>query len=220
MNLTILLLVGIIFVIIYGLYLFLRTTALTKGVVLINANVEEIVAEKLEYMGRDIYYDGWLFIMKGPASGGAFIEREIKIGINDTKFIIQTKKGNTWTDHIITTDFPLQKWVYFAVRYKDNVLEVYLNGKLIKTIYTSSNVIINTSKDEKLKIGNTNVSGYLTKLRRLVTPPDSNKIWEYYLEGNGQFSGVIGSILNYFDNYDAVIKVYQNDIKQREQKLF
>lgn len=222
MNLTILLLIVLIFIIIYSLYILFKNAALTKGIVHINtANITE-KPEKLEIAGNDIFYDGWIFIISADtAQENVFIERELGISIKGTQFnIINVNDGTTPVIATVTQDLPLQKWTYFAIRYKSNVLEVYLNGKLIKTVYTNTNIIRDTGKDKNLTIGNSKVVGYLTKLRRLTVPPDSNTIWEYYLEGNGQFSGILGNIINYIDDYNAVISVYQNDVKQREQKLF
>lgn len=225
MDLAILLVIGLLFIIGYSIYILFKNAALTRGVIKINVpNTNDIPAEKMDIAGNDIYYDGWLFIIAGGTgsadANNIFITRELSLSLKGTTLKVLNPNNSNTEVAVITTDFPLGKWVYFAVRYKSNVLEVYLNGKLIKTIFTTTNIISATSKDTPLKIGNSNVNGYLTKLRRLISPPDSNKIWESYLEGNGQFVGLIGSILNYFDNYDAVLSVYQDNVKTREQKLF
>jgi hypothetical protein len=216
-------LIVLIFLVLYGLYWFMLSAALTKGMVLLTKK-ETINYEKLDVAGNNIYYDGWIFILTAPADTSPIVSRELAIslrqGTNGPAFIVQNIEvvGGKQDEFIITEDLPLQKWVHFAVRYKDSVLETYLNGKLIKTVYYPG-LIRTYSKTADLEVGG-NVNGYLTKLRRLTEPLNSIRIWESYLEGNGQFSGTLGYLFNYVDSYNAKIKISKNDITQREMSLF
>lgn len=213
-------LIVLIFLVLYGLYWFMLSAALTKGMV--SLTKEEIINhEKLDVAGNNIYYDGWLFIMTAPGQTTPILKRELVIslrqGTNGPAFVVQNIT-NGEPEVVVTEDLPLQKWVHFAVRYKDSVLETYLNGKLIKTVYYPG-LIRTYSKTADLEVGG-NVNGYLTKLRRLTEPLNSIRIWESYLEGNGQFSGTLGYLFNYVDSYNAKIKISKNDITQREMSLF
>lgn len=221
MDLIIIGLIVLIFLVLYGLYYFLQSAALTKGMVLLTKK-ETINYEKIDVAGSSIYYDGWIFIMSVPSEAKPIVAREITISVQNTAngpaFIVGPGVGDTTSTHItITSDLPLQKWVHFAVRYKESILEAYLNGKLIKTAHYPD--LMNYSKTGDLEVGGA-VNGYLTKLRRLTEPLDSNRIWESYLEGNGQFSGTIGYLFNYIDSYNAKIKISKNDVTQREMSLF
>lgn len=226
MNLVVVALLAIIFAMLYTLYMYLKNVSLTKGVIVINQK-KEIEAEKLNIMANDIYYDGWLFLMNAGSSPGPnniLIKREFSLMfsiINQKPTMSIYKRDGTTLVVTITEDFPLQKWVFFAIRYKGGILETYLNGKLINTIsIKKSNLIVGDSKNDKLEYGNIGLSGYLTKLRRLVNPPDANKIWETYLEGNSQLSGMFGTLLNYISDYDAKITISKDNKVQRETKLF
>jgi hypothetical protein len=213
-------LIVLIFLVLYALYMFALSAALTKGMVILS-KTEEVDYDKLDVAGNSIYYDGWLFIASMNNTAQHVIKRELIIALQNTSagpaFIIQNIKVGE-QPVTVTADFPLQKWVHFAVRYKESILETYLNGKLIKTVHYPG-LIKTYSKTDNLVIGS-NINGYLTKLRRLTQPLDSNRIWESYLEGNGQFSGTLGYLFNYVDSYNAKVKISKNDVTQREMSLF
>lgn len=235
MNLAIIVLIALVFIFIYSLYVLLANLALTKGNLRLSVG-QTISGTSLELINKsEFYYDGWMFINKG---GGFLFYREIAVKIekdatsNKMLFNVYhyTTSGasNAWV--LITTvtdEVPINKWTHFAIRYKSNILEVYLNGKLVKTVM----VTVDTSKisnDQALVIGTqtgkdsagNTLDGYITKLRRLKKSIDSPKIWESYLEGNGQYSGLLGSLLNYFDLYSAKMTIFKNDVKQKDFKLF
>lgn len=193
----------------------MKSSALTKGIMPLD-QVFNTEAEKIDVAGSDIYYDGWIFIVSTADSDSVLLQRELVITINGTTMKIK-RKNNGSDITIVTNDLPLQKWVHFAVRYKNGILETYLNGKLIKTVHAPG--ILVYDKTDPLVIGS-NIKGYITKVRRLTNPPDSNRIWEAYLEGNGQFSGTLGYLFNYVDDYNAKITIYKNDVKQRDMSLF
>ena len=204
--------------------MYLKNVSLTKGVINISQNTQ-IDAEKLDIMANDIYYDGWVFLMSAANTNNDLFKREFSLNFDTTRdkssMSIYNVSGNSPVKVVtITEDFPLQKWVFFSIRYKGGILETYLNGKLINTISIKKNGFLATSKTQKLSYGNTGLQGYLTKFRRLVNPPDANKIWETYLEGNSQLSGMFGSLLNYISDYDAKITISKDNKVQRETKLF
>lgn len=237
MNLAIIVLIALVFIFIYSLYVLLANLALTKGNLRLSVG-QTISSTSLELINKsEFYYDGWMFINKG---GGFLLRREIAVKIekdatsnkmlfNVYHYTIPSGQSSAaWV--LITTvtdEVPINKWTHFAIRYKSNILEVYLNGKLVKTVM----VTVDTSKisnDKELVIGrlngdaspNNTLDGYITKLRRLKKSIDSPKIWESYLEGNGQYSGLLGSLLNYFDLYSAKMTIFKNDVKQKDFKLF
>jgi hypothetical protein len=222
MDLIVIGLIVLIFLVLYGLYWFLKSAALTKGIVSLNT-AQTTESEKLDVAGSDIYYDGWIFIVN-TTSASTLINRELQIVVdtsvaNKSTMSIKTHDG-TINVTTVTDDLPLQKWVHFAVRYRSSILEIYLNGKLIKTTHYSR-LMHGYDKTKELTIGSTGtINGYITKVRRLTNPLDSNRIWESYLEGNGQFSGTMGYLFNFFDDYNAKVTIYKNDIKQRDMSLF
>lgn len=217
MDLIIIGLIVLIFLVLYGLYWFMKSAALTKGIMPLDKPVNTD-AEKIDVAGADIYYDGWIFIVSTGNADSILLRREIAITIKDSTMKIKYMKNGALEDvTTVTADLPIQKWVHFAVRYKNGILETYLNGKLIKTVHAPG--IMKYDKTDPLVIGST-IKGYITKVRRLTSPPDSNRVWEAYLEGNGQFSGTLGYLFNFIDDYNAKVTIYKNDIKQRDMSLF
>lgn len=230
MEIWVIIAIGIAIFILYWLYTMLVDVSLLKGVVSLNAaNTKE--KKYFDEMSDKLFYDGWLYISTANTSGSAttknvFIKREIMIGMEGTDFKVYKidDGGSSYTAVLsATTNFPLNKWVYFAVRYSDKVLEIYLNGKLVKTKFISGETgLINSSykKNQDLTVGSTtnNVKGFITKLRRLTDPPDSNYIWQHYLEGNGQLYSMLGVFGNW-NTYTAKVSVSDDKTKIRELKI-
>jgi hypothetical protein len=231
MSIWILIAIGIAFFILYWLYTMLVNVSLTKGVVLLNKQTVYDKKNINDEMGDKLLYDGWLFISNTTNTGSTdyvILKREIMIGLNKSSFNVYKRTGESNYTLVSTgtANFPLNKWVYFAVRYSDKILEIYLNGKLVKTKYlTIESELIDSSykKGQDLKVGqdmNANVgyNGYITKLRRLTDPPDSNYIWQHYLEGNGQLTSMFGGF--FANSYQAKVSVFNDSQKTRELTLF
>lgn len=236
MNLAIIVLIALVFIFIYSLYVLLSNLALTKGNLRLLTG-QTITGSNLELVNKnEFYYDGWMFINTGE--GYLFVrEIAVKIELDTTtkkrQFNVYHKTGTdtsnaAWTKVTTVTDeVPLNKWTHYAIRYKNQILEVYINGKLVKTVMIKIDMKY-ISGDEELLIGkvvtkdssNNTLDGYITKFRRLKKSLDSPKIWESYLEGNGQYSGLLGNILNYFDLYSAKMTIFKNDVKQKDFQLF
>ena len=230
MNIWMFIAIGIAVFALYTLYTMLMNVSLVKGVVKVN-EWKSIDSKEFDEMGDKIFYDGWLFISNAASTRNTkqvILKREFAICMNGTSFgVYKRNSDGTLTEVATATEnFPLNKWVYFAVRYADKTLEIYLNGKLVKTVYFANETdLINTSykKNQILEIGgsangsnNDKIAGYITKIRRLTDPPDANYIWQHYLEGNGQLSGFLGSLFR--DRYGIKVSVY-NESKQKTREL-
>ena len=115
-------------------------------------------------------------------------------------------------DVIVTDNFTLQRWVYLVVSVDNLFVDLYLDGKLVKSVkmvnlpYQDTNNIV--SKDitaEAAKDKAAVIFGYLpgfmiAKFQRWETPLDPQSVWNYYMQGNGQSS----SATNYKINLDFV----------------
>jgi hypothetical protein len=230
MNIWMFIAIGIAVFVLYTLYTMLMNVSLVKGVVKVN-EWRSIDKKEFDEMGDKIFYDGWLFISNaatGRTTQQVILKREFAICMDGTSFGVYKRTGAASQTEVATAteNFPLNKWVYFAVRYADKTLEIYLNGKLVKTVYFASETdLIDTAykKNQNLDMGgsasgsnNSRIAGYITKLRRLTDPPDANYIWQHYLEGNGQLSGFLGNLFR--DRYGMKVSVY-NESKQKTREL-
>jgi hypothetical protein len=83
----------------------------------------------------------------------------------------------------VMSGFPLQKWVYLAINVKQNNVEAYINGRLVKTVNVSK--LSDPSMRAGLTIGNKDLKGYLTKFYRLPEVLDAQTVQNNYFKGNG-----------------------------------
>ena len=220
MNWVLVGLVILVVIFVYLLYYFSKAVSLLQGVTTLNTR-STIPGNQMELSsGKTVYYDFWIFVVTPPTSDLTILSREFKMVLNGNtlKFNLASADvpvtGEGATNN--TVSLPSMKWIFVSVNVNEKVMEVYLNGKLVKTMSMPTN--LNVSNTSDLSVGSS-INGYITKLRRLTKPMTPDFVWTKYLEGNGQFSGLFGSILNYFDSYRAKITLTNGDTK-KELKLF
>lgn len=99
------------------------------------------------------------------------------------KLVLEYQKadGITKKELVITDNFPLQTWVHLIVSMDNSFIDVYMNGKLIKSMQDS---IQTPSATSSLKFDICNC--YLAKLVRSTTPTDPQTAWDHYTAGNGE----------------------------------
>jgi hypothetical protein len=102
----------------------------------------------------------------------------------------------------ITDNFPLQTWAHVIVSVDNNYIDVYMNGKLIKSVYDTT--IDTPSKTSTIKYGKTNC--YLAKLSRTVLPTDPQTAWDKYSAGNGE-----SAMAKYLSSFGLTMTLKKND---------
>lgn len=143
---------------------------------------------------------------------------------------------NTTASTVIANNFPLQKWVFIIASLDNQFLDVYLDGKLVKSakLTNSNNVTFpiippatpfvylgNNNGEDKLYNGvsgagnlptvtassSSGFDAYVTYFYRWTAPMDPGTAWQYYMKGNGQ-----NTILGAMNNYGVQMQVIQNDV--------
>jgi len=120
--------------------------------------------------------------------------------------------NNTNGDVLVMSNFPLQKWVYIIVSVDNQYLDVYIDGKLVRSILLMNSVIMNKdTKSSSVTVGpcNNTIITYFNVW--LTTAVDPATAWKYYMRGNGQ-----GSTLG----YGANLQLVQNNTVQGTYQLF
>lgn len=85
----------------------------------------------------------------------------------------------------IVANIPLQKWVNIIVSLDSRTLDIYVNGKLVKTCYTDvpkSSSASDTSNRIKLT-PNGGFAGYTSKFRYFSQPMNPQTAWNTYQQG-------------------------------------
>jgi hypothetical protein len=221
-------LIIILIIVIYYMYYYLTNTELTSGLLELNKQLE-VKYEKLKNPNSLTYsYQCWLYISSptaGPVSlfgrqnTSANGKHEFEVALSGQTLLLKAGQGTSEPNTImtITDSFPLQKWTYLVINvYNMKTFEAYLNGKLAKTVNVSNvNEVTPSSKTSNLKIGNANLSGYVTKFIRLPITLDAKTIWNTYLAGNG--------LTSYFSSlipYGLNMSISKGEDIQRIVKIF
>ena len=81
------------------------------------------------------------------------------------------------------TNIPIKKWFHIAVTVYDNMVELYMDGHLMETIYFTKSLSINYSPLHIAELGG--YDGFISKLAVFASVLDSGIIQQYYLAGPG-----------------------------------
>ena len=113
----------------------------------------------------------------------------------------------------VTNNFPLQKWVCVLVSVDNNIIDVYLDGKMIKSVYVNDNMPLN-ARATPIVFGS-GWDAYISKFERQIKPTDPKSAWDKYMEGNG------GSTLsNALGNMNINVSVLKDNVETTTFSLF
>jgi hypothetical protein len=109
----------------------------------------------------------------------------------------------------ITTNFPIQKWVYIIVSVDSKLVDTYIDGKLITSQELKALPYVS---DTDIFVGN--FKAYAAQFQRWTSPMDPQTAWKNYMSGNG------GSALTkMFSSYGIDISFKKDNIEQNKFKL-
>jgi hypothetical protein len=109
----------------------------------------------------------------------------------------------------ITTNFPIQKWVYIIVSVDGKLVDTYVDGKLITSQELTALPYVS---DTDIYVGT--FKAYAAQFQRWTSPMDPQTAWKNYMSGNG------GSALTkMFSSYGIDITFKKDDVEQNKFKL-
>lgn len=119
----------------------------------------------------------------------------------------------------ITNNFPLQKWVYIIFSADSQIVDFYLNGKLvISQKLTSMPKVPSDASTSSLVLGGTNTwDARVANLIRTTHPMSPEEVMNNYISGYNSVSG--GGIFS-MNSYNANLKVLKNGEIFADTKLF
>ena len=261
MNVIPIVLFLIILVALRYTYYYFNPTLLNNGEVIdlsqnpqFSIGLEEYDAKSIRY-----YYDGWLRIDNTPDQSKTY-----SIFNRGNDFIVALKghrlsvyyasqrddsgpKVSPRTGFLedasavivvdIARNFPFQKWTYFCINVDANTMDVYLDGKLTKSISlpkppstppiqlpggtnsydgTKSIEFTTFNKDLPISVGNTAVKGSLARFRRETGNMDPQSVWNAYILG----PGVVSADESVTGDYHARVALTKNNKVKRSFNLF
>jgi hypothetical protein len=99
--------------------------------------------------------------------------------------------GHTYSDIILTQNFPIQKWVHVGLVVDGNKFDGYIDGKMVKSVGLKTNItpdLANGYAKHGIEFGNKNTmneSLMIAEHKRRTYPMDPKGMWDLYMKGNG-----------------------------------
>ena len=106
-------------------------------------------------------------------------------------------------------NIPLQKFVNIIVSFNNKTLDVYFNGKLVKTCLTKEVHSIDADSDIKITPDG-GFSGYTSKFKFWPYPMSPQHAWDVYSEG---YSTGLG-FSNFFAKYNVKFSLLENNVEE------
>jgi len=225
MNAIAIILGIVIIILFFVLYKYYTNTAtqLTSSN-LINLNIDQtgnVITKVSSPTNNQFSYGIWVYVNSwGQGTPKTLFQHQnvlkVYLDPNSPKLYIDVNTGSTVTTTQITDNFPIQKWVFIIVSVDTSFSDVYLDGKLIKSVKITN---INTlPPTPSIYLGNNNpftsFDAYVTCFYRWTIPMDPGTAWNYYMKGNGQ-NGLLGSL----SPYGVKMQVLQNNVETASYNL-
>ena len=175
-------------------------------------------------------YNIWVYVNSWDTTASKIIfgrQYETRLYLDGTTSTLKLDVGNPpisdsdTVDYLetidITNNFPLQKWVCVLISADNNIIDVYLDGKMIKSVFVGNNV---SPPFQNMQVNSSIVFGggwdcYISKFERSPKPTDPKTAWDKYMEGNG--GSTVGNALG---NINVNISVLKDNIETNSFSLF
>ena len=197
---------------------FSTTTQLT-GEIDMKDKTADILVDKLTRPDATVYsYNIWLYIDKPISGERKIFDRAKDMGLvlkgNTSEMLLRLyRRGNSGPteskDIQISNNFPLQKWVFVTVSVDNSTIDIYLDGKLVKSVVDSKD------KDAPYKEHMADATSpvkfgvipgaYMTKFSRKLSSTDPQSAWDQYMEGSGSKKG-LSNLVNRYNVNLSILK--------------
>ena len=229
--LVILLSVLLIVVIIYMIYTSIYGTTLISKEVDMKDKIADISASSLTKPDAVRYtYNVWIYMDK-PIQNNT--STQIFNRINDLGLFIDgttstlsmklyrrkvTNDSSDTTSYQISNNFPLQKWTLITISIDNSTIDMYLDGKLVKSVIDPVGIGgMKHSPDNTSNISFGVIPGtYMSKFSRVLSPSNPQTAWNLYMEGSGSDKG----LANLVNRYNMNISLMRDNAVARSISLF
>lgn len=155
-----------------------------------------------------------MFKIKG-GSNGATDNFNIKLGACQNDLDVVTKV-NSASGGIIdsvchVSNIPIQRWVCLIVSIYGRTLDIYLDGKLVRTcvLPSVSVALANQSQLTNIEIGG-GFDGFITSIRYKAQPVNPQEAWNTYTDGYG--GSMLQDVLN---KYKLKLSFLVDDVEKQ-----
>ena len=123
--------------------------------------------------------------------------------------VVEGNTNNLDTHTCTVRNVAIQKWVNIIVSFNNNTLDIYMNGKLVKTCHMPSPAEISADADVIINPTGNTYSGQSSKFKFWNTPMDPQKAWYTYSDG---FAPGLG-LASFFNKYRFKMSILENNIE-------
>jgi hypothetical protein len=112
---------------------------------------------------------------------------------------------------MVSNNFPLQKWVYITVSVDNTIADIYLEGKLVKSLPIP---LVSPLADKPIVFGG-GYPAYISQFQRWTSELDPQTVWDTYMKSSGgnSLTGMVG-------NYNINLSLLKDNIVSSNFSLF
>lgn len=129
---------------------------------------------------------------------------DIMIGVSSYGTNNQSQEMNL----INVNNIPIQRWVNLIISVYNTTIDVYINGKLVKTEVMPNSAYVNSS-DDIIVTPAGGFEGSTTKLQYYQNSLNPEQAWTIYQQGYGNTS-----LANLFGSYQLNMSISQNGVEE------
>lgn len=153
-----------------------------------------------------LYLDTKASILNCIVSPSVTLATDAVIDLNNTNFA-----GLKDNSILITNNFPLQKWVYITIVIDNVTADMYLDGKMVKSLSVNQ---VQPDATSNIYYGY-NYDAVVNGFQRWSMPLDPQSVYNYYLSSASAIGG--GSMTG---GYKATVTISKNGSETSSYKLF
>jgi hypothetical protein len=220
MDLTIIILGVVIVLILYFYFKSSGSTVLSNKIDLTTQQSSIDIKNITNPTSVKYSYEMWLYVYNFSGASTYIVSRAadtgggknigIKIDGSVPKLSLEYLADTTKTV-VITDNFPLQTWSHLIVSVDGTYVDIYMNGKLVKSFQDKN--IKASSATATIDYGM--LPCYLAKLVRTTTPTNPQSAWDKYSAGNGE-----NPLAKYLASFGMSLTLKKNDQDYSKVTLF
>ena len=212
MNYTFIILGIIVAVLIYVLYLYFSddSTKLFEYEDLSKSG--KIIGSGDLHTSGNYAYGFWIYI-NNYSGGKTLLQRgpnanpSLKVYLPGSTPTLKVDIETTTTETInVTNNFPIQKWVHVVVSKDVQVVDVYIDGKLVK-----SHMLEASSIDHEGDLTSDPFEAFMARLKTWKHGLNPQTVYDEYMKGNGQTGMITG--------YGVDVSLLRDNIEQTKFSL-
>ena len=153
------------------------------------------------------YYGIWVHIGQWTnGEGQSLFKRDSELNVYFTSTAGLKVKveddANDPSDIVVTNNFPIQKWVHIGIVIDNQIMDVYLDGKMVKSVKLKDTISTKEKKtdgsinkivygkvydDTGVATSDADIAPYthIAEHIRMTYAIDPKGMWDLYMEGNG-----------------------------------